>query len=437
MGKMGPTRHVRLATLAVVAAAGLTLAGCNTPGGGDESAGGATTTGQNTTDSETAEPTEDPNEQAVEQAGLLASQYDYNAALNKLKDIDTQEATSLKKKITGKKSEAVNWKDNSQISHLFYHSLIVDPQRAFSPGPSKQGYADYMVTLKEFKAMLSSIYDKGYVLVNPHDIARRNAKGQMEYRTIKLPKGKKPLVLSEDDVSYYEYMKGDGFATNLALDKDGNVTNTYTDASGKTKHGAYDLPTVVNDFVEKHPDFSYRGSKGILALTGYNGVLGYRTSDIEYGDDPKINQKKEQAKEVADALKEDGWVFASHSWGHVNMTTSPLARIKRDTRKWDKEVRPILGGTDLLIFPFGADLAGVEDYSSTKYQLLKKDGFDFYFGIDTTKPAWMQLTDDYVRQARINVDGLSMKEDLDGKRDILDNFFDTKKVIDHARPGKQ
>ena len=35
---------------------------------------------------------------------------------------------------------------------------------------------------------------------------------------------------------------------------------------------------IVDDFVREHPDFSYRGDKGTIALTGYNGVLGYRSS---------------------------------------------------------------------------------------------------------------------------------------------------------------
>lgn len=375
-------------------------------------------------------------EAALDAATTAAAQYDYSTALKQLKDLEGEDVSELTGKIAAQQEKMVTWEDNSQISHLFFHSLIVDPKRAFARGPSAQGYADYMVTVKEFKAILASLYKKGYVLVNPHDIARENADGEMEYRPIKLPKGKKPLVLSEDDVSYYEYMDGDGFATNLTVGEDGNITNTYQAASGKTVHGDYDLPTIVDAFVREHPDFSYRGSKGILALTGYNGVLGYRTSEIEYGDDPKIDVKAQtkKAKKVAGALKDNGWVFASHTWGHSNVTNSTMARLKADTKKWDREVRPILGDTDLLIFPFGADMSGIATYSGAKYKLFKKAGFDFYFGIDTSTPAWMQLTDDYLRQARINVDGLSMNAALKGKHHVLEKFFDVKKVIDPARP---
>ena len=34
-------------------------------------------------------------------------------------------------------------------------------------------------------------------------------------------------------------------------------------------------------FHRRDPDFSYRGAKGTIALTGYDGILGYRT-DICY-----------------------------------------------------------------------------------------------------------------------------------------------------------
>ncbi|WP_417215433.1 polysaccharide deacetylase family protein [Arthrobacter sp.] len=436
------TRCTRAPLVAAGLALALALGGCSSPTeSGDQQGapGGGSWAGQGPSGSVQSQE-QGPTQQERHDAGLAAAktaaaQYDYARASRELKGLEGDDVSELSETIRAAQKKAVTWKDNSQISHLFFHSLIVDPKRAFDPGPSAQGYADYMVTVKEFKAILDSLYSKGYVLVNPHDIARKNKQGDMEYRPIKLPKGKKPLVLSEDDVSYYEYMKGDGFATNLALDKNGHVTNTYKKADGKTVHGAYDMPTIVDDFVAEHPDFSYRGSKGIIALTGYNGVLGYRTSDIEYGDDKKIDlpDQKKQAKKVASALKDEGWVFASHTWGHANMTDSSLDRIKRDSRKWDDEVRPLIGDTDLLIYPFGADLSGIAPYSGAKYQLMKKDGFDFYFGIDASTPAWMQLTDDYLRQARINVDGLSMAAALKGKHHVLGKFFNVKKVIDPAR----
>lgn len=54
------------------------------------------------------------------------------------------------------------------------------------------------------------------------------------------------------------------------------------------------------------------GQKGVVGLTGYNGVLGYRTNELDSKD---YSKRKEQAIKVANAMKRDGWTFASHSWG--------------------------------------------------------------------------------------------------------------------------
>ena len=81
---------------------------------------------------------------------------------------------------------------------------------------------------------------------------------------------------------------------------------------------------LIDTFVEEHPDFSYHGAKGIIALTGYNGVLGYRT-DIAYKtrenldeyqekffqenpdfNEDSYNREVEEATKVANAMKENG-----------------------------------------------------------------------------------------------------------------------------------
>ena len=38
---------------------------------------------------------------------------------------------------------------------------------------------------------------------------------------IMVPEGKIPFVLSQDDVSYYHYMDGDGYASKLVVDENG------------------------------------------------------------------------------------------------------------------------------------------------------------------------------------------------------------------------
>lgn len=367
----------------------------------------------------------------------LAAGYDYAGAAKLLENDASPDALRALRAIAHAKALARPWKAPSDVSHLFYHSLIVDPARAFARSqPERAGYAQYMVTINEFRAQLDQMYRRGYVLVHPQRLFAKDAAGIMRPAAPMLPPGRKPLVLSVDDVNYYTYMQGAGFASNLTL-KDGAVTNTYVDAQGQTHFGAYDVPTVIDDFVRRHPDFSYRGDKGTIAETGYNGVLGYRSSVREYGNTPQTRAEGARAKAVANALKAEGWQFASHSWGHINMTTSPLAWIEADARRWDAEVKPLVGATDELIYPFGADISGIAPYSSRNAAfrfLHDTEGFDYFFPIDASRPAWSQLSDNTWRQARIDVDGISMQRELDGQRTPLENFFNVRSTLDPLRP---
>lgn len=419
--------------IATVSAVALVLSGCSLLS--DNSAPKpSSSSGESAAPEETEEPEVPTDEQEVARAAVMTAQYDYDAAIGVLQPLESPEAKDALAAAMRAKEAAVVWADNSAISHIFFHSLWVDPAQA-AGSSSRQGYLDYMVTLDEFNKMLEQIYENDWVLVSPYDISTFDDNGVMTYNDILLPEGKKPLVLSIDDVSYYEYMEGDGFPTKLFINAEGKVVNSYTDASGKTVEGAYDMMPVVDEFLLEHPDFSYRGAKGIIGLTGYNGILGYRTSPSEYPDSPTLKEDQATATEVANAMKEDGWLFASHSWGHISMTKSSMDRIDADSKLWDEEVRPLIGDTDLFIYAFGADIAGVEKYSmdNPKFKKLKDYGFDYYFPIDASAPHWMQLTDDSLRQARINVDGLRMGFDKTGKNQALAPFFNIDSVIDPVR----
>ena len=59
------------------------------------------------------------------------------------------------------------------------------------------------------------MYDKGYVMVSIKDMAIADENGNVTPGEILLPPGKIPFVLSQDDVCYYHYMDGDGYAQSL------------------------------------------------------------------------------------------------------------------------------------------------------------------------------------------------------------------------------
>jgi Polysaccharide deacetylase len=398
-----------------------------------------------TPDPATVSPTVSPTtavaaaEDAAElaRARLLLAEYDYTAASAALSKQLGPQAQALSAQIAAAKARSQVWPDDTTISHVFYHSLVVDPARAFKNDTIGIGFSQYMVTLSEFTAQLDQMYQRGYVLVHPERIAAPGANGAMHYLPIVLPPGKKPLVLSLDDTSYYDSGTGRGFANKLLLDARGRVTNTYTDATGKTVEGAYDAIPIIDNFVRAHPDFSYHGDKGSIGLTGYEGILGYRSSVHDYGDTAATRQAERQAKQVADAIKAEGWNFASHTWGHINLTNESMESVEGDARRWDIEVRPLIGDTHELIFPFGADISDVTPYSSAnaKYDYLNQvEHFTYFFNIDASRDAWMQLTPGSLRQARIDLDGITLQRSLDGDTHVLDPFFNPRSTIDPRRP---
>ena len=158
--------------------------------------------------------------------------------------------------------------------------------------PGKRNIGRSWFTGEEFQKILQSLYERGFVLVQMHDIAYETTAedGSVCFKEgdIMLPPGKKALVMSQDDVCYYEYMEGDGFASRIVIGEDGRPACEMRLDDGSIAVGSYDLVPILEDFIDEHPDFSYRGARAVLTFTGYNGILGYRTApsyvDIGYVD---------------------------------------------------------------------------------------------------------------------------------------------------------
>ena len=421
----------------------------NTPLETEEEQNAETDEDGNDTQEITDEQSEEEVASPLEQASLMAAQYDYDEAIELLK---SQPAYDSNTDMQNAVSEYENTKAActeyplEQITHVFFHTLIKDTSKAFDGDTDSDGYNQYMTTIDEFNKIIQSMYDKGYVMVSPHDMATVNEDGIMSRGSIMLPPGKIPFVLSQDDVSYYHYMDGDGFASKLVVDENGDVKNEYIEDDGSVSTGDYDMVPLIDTFVKEHPDFSYHGRKGILAMTGYDGVLGYRT-DIAYKtgknlqddqkkflrDHPDFDYKQEvkNAKKVAAAMKAEGWEFASHTWGHKNVASTSLKDLKRDTKKWKKYVAPVLGKTDMIIFAFGADIGSWEGYSSdnAKYEFYKSQGYRYFCNVDSSQ-YFVQITDDYFRQGRRNLDGYRMYYNPE----MLSDLFDVSEVWDSSRP---
>ena len=382
------------------------------------------------------------------QAKHYAQQYDYDKAIELLKSSSTYEtSTRFKKAVKSyqkKKDSCVSW-PLDQVTHVFYHTLIKDTSKAFDGDYKSGDYDQVMTTIDEFNQITESMYEKGFVMVSIYDMATADENGNMNMGEILLPPGKVPFVLSQDDVCYYHYMDGDGFASKLVVDEEGKIRNEYVEDDGSISVGDYDMVPLIDRFVEEHPDFSYRGAKGIVALTGYNGILGYRTDSsyetrpddldadkvkwLDEHPDFDLNTEREGASEVAQAMKDEGWLFASHTWGHQNVSQVSLERLQADTQKFKENVDPLIGGTDIIIFAFGADLTGAEDYSGEKFEYLKGQGYNYFCNVDSSQ-YFVQIRSNYFRQGRRNLDGYRMYYNPE----LLTDLFDAQSVFDSSRP---
>ena len=58
-----------------------------------------------------------------------------------------------------------------EITHVFFHSLIMDTSKAFDGDSREAGYNQVMTTKDEFLKIMESMYERGFVLVRLHDIA--------------------------------------------------------------------------------------------------------------------------------------------------------------------------------------------------------------------------------------------------------------------------
>lgn len=338
----------------------------------------------------------------------------------------------------------VPWDD--VVEHLFFHPVVAYPEQAFDGDAESNGIDDFMVTVKEYNAILQSVYDKGYVLVDIADVWSEttgdDGQPHMVRNTLYIPEGKKPLIISYDDTCYYPYMLGNGFTYKLILDESGQIRSWGLDPEGKEVVSRdLDAITILDKFVEEHPDFSPFGAKGCLALTGYAGILGYRTqTDTKsWTDEQEANRQKEReaVKPIIAELKRTGWTFGSHSWGHIRLGSRSLEKIQADTQRWLDEVGSLVGPTNVLFYPHGERPDG-DDWHQTGpvFRYLQSKGFRIFASVGINSFSYIKPDISAVICDRLHPDGKTLR----GSEKVVQwyaPFYDTKAVIDlEARPDR-
>lgn len=310
-----------------------------------------------------------------------------------------------------------------KIEHIFFHPLIAYKERALNGKGNDAGQDTYMVTVKEFNATIAQMYENGYVLTSMHDLFSftTNPDGTVTGRKkpVYLPRGKKPYILSIDDMNYYEYMIEDGQVWKLVFDENGEVA-AYAknlDGIGEVRRDNAIVP-LIDDFCKAHPDANFNGAKGLIGLTGYEGVLGYRTNSIRY--DNYVAEQQAVAP-IIKKLKETGWDFASHSQGHRHTNSASYEKIREDTDRWAFEVEPLVGKTPIYIYPFGET---VKD-NDPKLAYFRKMGFAIFCGVGKT-PYLEETKAGFLKMDRRAIDGTTLKSGVNN------NLLDVSRIIDKS-----
>lgn len=389
--------------------------------------------------------------QLVSQAEKLATGYDYQGAIDLLNSINGGDLTAYPdigmkvSEYNTTMNQLVEHKEPSLIPNLSFHVLIADPTRAFKDEELGGSYNKNFVTIDEFSKILNELYNNNYVLVDFDSFVGSSTTlegtEKFEVVPIKLPEGKKPVMITETMVNYFEYMvdgdgdgladsKGDGFANKLVVDASGSIKAEYIDSQGQTNVGNYDLIPILEDFISQHPDFCYQGARATIAFTGSQGVFGYRcnTTYISSKGQDYYDTQVAGAQQVANALREKGYTLACYTYSNDTYAKYSVAQISANLTSWTTEVTNVIGAVDTFVF---ARLSNITDFNSQAFNVMYQSGFRYFIGHGSTPSAEVNTT--YVRQNRLMVTGENMVHYPSQFTDL--SLFNPNSVLDLTNRG--
>ena len=356
------------------------------------------------------------------EAAVMAAEYNYEGAMKLLASYsgglsNAPELLNLYNQYKTALSELVVWDDLAQIPNLSFRTLVADLDKALADPDRGSRYGKNYITTGEFSRILQQLYDNGYVLVSLSDFAApvTDAEGNVgvSRTSIRLPEGKKPILLTQEGVNYYSNTEScGGFADCLTVNAAGELVCRMPSGD----EGAYDLIPVLNAFLEEHPDFSYEGARATIALSGYEGLFGMDLS------------RADEIQAVAAKLRDQGYDIACYTYADMEYADYGVAGLEEDMAKWTTEIVPILGQTDILVYPTGGDFAGMESYSGSRYEALHALGFRYFLGVNNGVN-WGMTTADYARQMRTLVTAANLAE----HPEWYEGLFDAATVLDASR----
>ena len=131
---------------------------------------------------------------------------------------------------------------------------------------------------------------------------------------------------------------------------------------------------VLENFLQEHQDFSFNGAKGVIVLSGVDGLLGYpllpeqsarqlqqaQNIGLEFQQNPldNLDANREKLAKIFAALRERQWLFASQSYGRLSIPDYSLAAISADTERMHELTVELCGPLEIFSFTGGNHAEG-------------------------------------------------------------------------------
>ncbi len=322
------------------------------------------------------------------------------------------------------------------VEHIAVKPLIADPVRAFDGDRFASSADSDLLLTAEFENILEQLYERGYVLVDGRSFATEDGKA----RAIPYPEGKKPICLVLDDFFSSNARIESGIAARLDLDADGRVVGVVRDRDGTERADRYfSAIGIVENFIDRHPDFSFNGATGTIAVIGRNGLFGYPLTDEQhqhwsneaeaYGfdrtkrDEIDLEENALKVKAIISALTSHNWIIASGSYGRLAMDHAAVQSIADDIKMTEQFIEPYTGKLSILHYPYGLHA----QFDKAKTALLAESGFSILSGYGTS--AYSNQGHGFVYVSKTLLSGRALRQP---REHGIDRFFKAGEVIDRS-----
>lgn len=297
-------------------------------------------------------------------------------------------------------AEALSWQARVQAANLVptrvdteaipvfvLQSVVADPKRAMQSS-KRTYYMQNVLPEASVRALLQSLYDRGFVLVDP-ETGMDPQTGRSE--GVLVPKDKKPVVLVVDGLNYLPERAETGGFQKLMLNANGERESTWVDAEGVTQNGPdREVTGIVDRFVAEHPDFAFDGARGILVLDSdepffgtvatarqlrnANARLAERSQPLLPPDETVWQEGAKQVRALANQLREQGWRFAWTFGDSIDFSHMSAAEWQQEIKQHQETIENLVGPVQTFAFASGTSM-GSED---RRFQQLFEQGLHLF-----------------------------------------------------------